>query len=195
MFAHGWRQEPIEVLDEILLEREMSLSPVLEPNASAAEPALMVLSEPEFRQAVRRALRAYHRAGALAASPLCHSHLARERAAGEPVATLRALLGEGVETLAAAPRLRKLHDAIRHTWLEPAGTQEAVAGRCWTCRSAPAGELWRRERALGTAGSSEFRTTCSGTGQWRSNTLPGIGVSATRRLPTRPARDPRRPGR
>lgn len=155
MFAHDWRREPIEALDRILTEREMSLSPVPEPAATA----LLELSEAEFRQAVRRALRDFHRAGALAASPLGHSRLVRATS-GDPVAALRSLLCEAAATLAGAPRLRVRHDALRHTWLEPAGTQEAVAELLDVPFSTyrrhlaaavdhVADELWRRELALG----------------------------------------------
>jgi hypothetical protein len=159
MYAHDWRQEPIEALDRILTQREMSLSPIQETPTAA--PALMVLPEADFRQAVRRALRDYHRADALAASPLRHSRLVTERAAPEPVETIRTLLRDAAEQLAASPRTRRQYDALRHTWFEPARTQEEAAElldlpfstyrrHLATAVDRVSAELWRRELALGT---------------------------------------------
>jgi hypothetical protein len=159
MYAHDWRQEPIEVLDPILTEHEMSVSPVPDDVADTA-PALMVLSETEFRQAVRQALRDFHRAGVLAANPLGHSRLVQTRAGMDRVAALRELLVDAAATLMTGSRLRRLHDALRLTWLEPAGTQEAVAEELGVPFSTyrrhlaaaadhVADELWRQELALG----------------------------------------------
>jgi hypothetical protein len=159
MYAHDWRREPIEVLDRLLTEREMSLSPIQETPPTA--PALMVLSEADFRQAVRQALRDYHRADALAASPLRHSRLVVDRRGEDAVTALRELLRDAAAPLADAPRTRRLHDALRVTWFEPERTQEAAAEALdlpfstYRRHLAAAvdhvtGELWRRELALGT---------------------------------------------
>ena len=158
VYAHDWREEPIEVLDRILTEREMSLSPVLEPVPTA--PALVVLPEADFRQAVRQALRDYHRADALAASPLRHSRLVRDHTAADPVAALRELLRDAAKQLEGNARTRTFHGAIHHTYLEPARTQEQAAELLdlpfSTYRRHLAagidhvtGELWQRELASG----------------------------------------------
>ncbi len=156
MFAHSYREEPVDVLDRILTRREMSLSPVLDTAEIA--PALMVLPEADFRQAVRQALRDYHRPDALAANPLRHSRLVRQHNGDAPVATLRALLRDAAGQLDAGPRTRRYLDALRLTWFEPVRTQEAAAEALDLPFSTyrrhlaagvdhVAGELWRRELA------------------------------------------------
>jgi hypothetical protein len=88
----------------------------------------VVLSHPDFEEAVRRALRDFTRPNALAANPLLRSRVAAEHAGDAPTAaTLQALLREAAETLRANPRDEKLYRALRRTYLEPAATQELAA--------------------------------------------------------------------
>jgi hypothetical protein len=157
-FGTHFRTMPIEQLDRILTEREISLSPVLEHPARRADAATAMLSEAEFRQAVRQALRDYHRAAELAANPLAQSRLVAERAGGDPVASVRDLLREAVEATDTGPRARPLRDALHHTYIAPSRTQEAAAELLdlpfsTYRRHLRAGidrvsaELWRRELA------------------------------------------------
>ena len=109
------------------------------PNASSAtrrrrpspEPAAdgeLALSQPEFADAVRRALRDLHRPDALASNPLARTRVVRERRAGLPAPeALRELLDEAVDALRADPRGEKLVRALERTYLRPAPTQEAAA--------------------------------------------------------------------
>ncbi len=158
VFAHDWRIEPIEELDKVLVEREMSIAPQLEPPPPAGRPALVLLSEQEFRRSVRQALRDFHRSDALAANPLCRCRLIAERAGPDPVDTLRALLRESTEGLDTGDRTRRWRDAVHHTWLAPQRSQEAAAERLDVPFSTYrrhlaagvdhiAGELWHRELA------------------------------------------------
>ena len=96
---------------------------------------LVVLSEPEFADAVRRALRDFCRPDALhAANPLLRSRVVSVRLAagagdGERVAALRALVQEAAESLRSSPRAAKGYRAVYHTYLSPACTQEQASER------------------------------------------------------------------
>ena len=95
---------------------------------SASPAPLLALSQPEFADAVRRALRDLHRPGALATNPLARTRVVRERGAELPAPeALRELLHEAVDALRADPRGEKLVRALECTYLRPAPTQEAAA--------------------------------------------------------------------
>ncbi|MDQ4045146.1 MAG: ATP-binding protein [Chloroflexota bacterium] len=160
-FGTNLLEMPIEAMDRVLTEREISLSPVLEPPVRGTVPALAVLSETDFRQAVRQALRDYHRADALTANPLSHSRLVMARSGGDPVEAMRSLLREATEGIDTGPRMRKLRDALYHTFIEPSRTQAAAAEvlnlpfstyrrHLATAIDTATGELWRQELAAGT---------------------------------------------
>ena len=88
----------------------------------------LALSQPEFADAVRQALRDLHRPDALATNPLARSRLVRERGAESPAPeALRELMHEAVDELRADPRGQKLVRALECTYLRPAPTQEAAA--------------------------------------------------------------------
>ena len=98
-----------------------------ESGARANVPQL-ALSQPEFADAVRRALRDLHRPGALATNPLARTRVVRERGAELPAPeALRELLHEAIDALRADPRGEKLVRALECTYLRPAPTQEAAA--------------------------------------------------------------------
>ena len=122
VYTHDWRAEPLLTWYEMMADRELG-EPAPAPS-TADTPALVVLSQPEFRTAVRRALRDYTRADALAANPLTRSRVVVEHAGG-----LRSLLREAAESLRANPRDEKLYRAVHRTYLEPAATQELAAER------------------------------------------------------------------
>ena len=89
---------------------------------------MLALSQPEFADAVRRALRDLHRPGALAANPLARTRVVREPGPScPPPEALRELLHEAVDALRADPRGEKLVRALECTYLRPAPTQEAAA--------------------------------------------------------------------
>ena len=89
---------------------------------------MLALSQPEFADAVRRALRDLHRPGALATNPLARTRVVLERGADRPAPeALRELLHEAVDDLRADPRGEKLVRALERTYLRPAPTQEAAA--------------------------------------------------------------------
>jgi hypothetical protein len=128
VFAHDWRAEPPLVWLDLMHERELDTGLTPERLEVASPAPVVVLSEPEFEDAVRRALRAYTRADVLAANPLLRSRLAVEAGGGTPTGeTLRQLLRRAAETLTANPRDERLYRAVNRTYLSPAPTQEQAA--------------------------------------------------------------------
>jgi hypothetical protein len=106
-----------ELLDEIAALE--SLPPAPQPVA---------LSQPEFAEAVRQALKEARRPDLLADNPLLRSRCLRDQSEQAPTpAQLQALLQAGAAVLAASPKTRKLHRVLWHTYFEPAPTQEAAA--------------------------------------------------------------------
>ncbi|MCC9078557.1 ATP-binding protein [Litorilinea aerophila] len=127
-FAHDWRAEPLSVWNRILEERQLDLEFQPQPVHQTSAPPLMVLSQPEFAEAVRQALRDYRRPDALAHNPLLRSRLLRDMAGPTPgPEALQSLLRAAVESLTTNPKDEKLYRALYHTYFQPAPTQEAAA--------------------------------------------------------------------
>jgi hypothetical protein len=127
VFAHDWRAEPVLEWLDIMGEREL-LDEIAALDSLPHVPQPVVLSEPEFAEAVRQALKDWVRPDLLASSPLLRSRCLRDRSDQEPTpAQLQELLREGAEALAATPKGQKLHRALWHTYFKPAPTQEAAA--------------------------------------------------------------------
>lgn len=127
VFVHNWRAEPVLAWLEIMGEREL-LDEIVALETLPHTPQPVALSEPEFAEAVRQALRDVRRPDLLVQNPLLRSRCVRDQSDPEPTpATLQALLRAGAEALTATPRLQKLHKVLWHTFFEPAPTQEAAA--------------------------------------------------------------------
>jgi hypothetical protein len=126
LFCHDFRAVPTNALLELWTER--ALSQDIGP-ARARPPDVLVLSEPDFTDAVRRALHDVHRTDLLARNPLLHTRLLRARTGriDPTVGDLQVLLRDAVATLRQHPRDDKLLQAVERTYLRPAGTQEAAA--------------------------------------------------------------------
>jgi hypothetical protein len=127
LFAHDFRRVPVQALLELVTER--ALAQDVTPSPATVEPALLVLSQPEFEDAVRQALRDLRRPDLLARNPLLRTRLVRDRAGDEEpgAATLEALVVAAVETLREHPRDDKLWRAVERTYVRPAATQERAA--------------------------------------------------------------------
>ena len=128
VFSHDWRAEPAQVWLEVMAERELATD--LEPDSIEVKPVAsqVVLSEPEFAEAVRQALRDTTQLDLLAANPLMRSRLVIEIAGPETSpAALQSLLQEAAEALTGNPRTEKFYRAVYHTYLKPALSQEAAA--------------------------------------------------------------------
>jgi len=127
VFVHNWRAEPVFAWLEVMGEREL-LDEMVALEELPHTPPPVALSEPEFAEAVRQALRDVRRPDLLAQNPLLHSRCVREHSDQEPTpATLQALLRAGADALTATPKLQKLHKVLWHTFFAPAPTQEAAA--------------------------------------------------------------------
>jgi hypothetical protein len=127
LFAHDFRRVPMDALVQLWTER--ALAQDLTPSPATAEPSLLVLSQPEFDDAVRQALRDLRRPELLARNPLLRTRLVRDRAGtGEPdAAVLEAVVCAAVERLGEHPRDDKLWRAVERTYVRPAATQERAA--------------------------------------------------------------------
>lgn len=125
LFAHDFRRVPVDAWLELMAERGLAREFTPRP----ATPTLLVLSQPEFDQAVKQALRDLHRPDLLARNPLLRTRLVRDHAGnGDPDAgTLEDLLGEAVDALGEHPRDDKLLRAVDQTYLRAARTQESAA--------------------------------------------------------------------
>ncbi len=132
VFGHDWRVTPPMAWLALLAEREVA--PALQdgvPSRQGSEP-LLVLSQPEFEEAVRRALRDFSHPDLLHTNPLLRSRMLAERVSAdagdaERVAGLRSLVEETVQSLQPLPREVKCYRALHHTYLYPAPTQELAA--------------------------------------------------------------------
>ena len=127
LFAHDFRQVPVDALLELVTER--ALAQDVTPPRRRSQPPLLVLSQPEFDDSVRQALRDLRRPVLLARNPLLRTRLLRDRAGDEEpdAATLEALVTDAVETLREHPRDDKRWRAVDRTYVHPAGTQERAA--------------------------------------------------------------------
>jgi hypothetical protein len=127
LFAHDFRRVPVEALLELVTER--ALAQDLTPSPPTVKPPLLVLSQPEFDDAVRQALRDLRRPELLSRNPLLRTRLVHDRAGDEApgAATLEMLVRAAVETLREHPRDDKLWRAVERTYVRPAATQERAA--------------------------------------------------------------------
>ena len=96
VFAHDWRRFGGAEWLERMTERELG-DEAPAPSPERRPEALLALSQAEFADAVRRALRDLHRPDALATNPLARTRVVRERRAELPAPeALRELLYEAV---------------------------------------------------------------------------------------------------
>jgi hypothetical protein len=122
VFGHDWRAvPPAQWLGRIAAVGGTGTP--AEPPAPI-EP-LLVLSEPDFAEAVYDALRAFARPHDLGASPLLRSRLVAGQE--DRVAALRRLIEDAAEQLRATPRQEPYYLALDATYLDPARTQAEAA--------------------------------------------------------------------
>ncbi|HLH73210.1 MAG TPA: ATP-binding protein [Chloroflexota bacterium] len=130
VFAHDWRVTPPLAWLTLLGEREIATE--IETTPPPTVVTAVVLSEPEFAEAVRRALRHFTRAEALRQNPLLRSRLVIERVGdstktADRLHTLQEVLREAAASLQQSPREAKLYQVLHHTYFAPAPTQERAA--------------------------------------------------------------------
>jgi hypothetical protein len=129
LFAHDFRQVPVNALVELWTER--SLAQEFVPSAPPHLPAILVLSPQEFADAVRQALRDLNDSARLARNPLLRARLVRDRVDGDAPhpAALAALLREAIDTLRRHPKDHDRLLAVERTYVNPAPSQEIAAER------------------------------------------------------------------
>ncbi|HSK89862.1 MAG TPA: ATP-binding protein [Euzebyales bacterium] len=127
LYCHDFRVVPIDSLMELWTERALAQDFALP--AVRQETQMLVLSQPDFTDAVRQALRDLHRPDLLARNPLLRTRLVHDRTGnGEPhAAVLHDLLREAVDALRQHPRDDKMLRAVERTYVRPRNTQEAAA--------------------------------------------------------------------
>lgn len=129
MAYHDWRLEPWQLWMDAMAEEELGhatgqLSGQSQSPAAVQMAPIQRLSADDFAQAVRGALRDYHRPDQLAKNPLLHSGLLHT---APGVAALQAELQQAIDLLQAHPRDARLYRALYHTYLEPGISQEQIA--------------------------------------------------------------------
>ena len=128
LFGHDFRQVPMDALLERVTERALAEDDT--PSPPTVEPPL-VLSQPEFDDSVRQALRDLRRPVLLARNPLLRTRLLRDRAGDqEPdAATLEALVSAAVETLREHPATTSCGGpSSGHMCVVPSGASRRSAG-------------------------------------------------------------------
>lgn len=132
VYGHDWRAVPPPVWLDALAGRAPNVAPEAAP--SSARAPLLVLSEPDFAQAILDALRDFARPRKLVENPLLRSRLVTEHAGkeadeSERVEALRDLVRTAAEALEGNPREAPYYRALRLTYLQPAATQALAAER------------------------------------------------------------------
>lgn len=170
VYGHDWRAVPVTAWLTRLAEKETedSAAPAAAPPAASTAPTstpppLIVLSEPDFRAAVREALKSYAAPDRLRHNPLLQSRIISEAAGGpnaglpERIEALRSLLRTATDPAEATiRRLERGRRAVWQTYVDAPTTQEDAADRLdlpfSTYRrhlleglDAVAGGLWRQE--------------------------------------------------
>lgn len=153
VYGHDWRVVSPKVWQALLAQREIDASAQAmavsgkqdgsttsyahSARATMTAPSLIgeplvVLSQTEFAEAVRDALRNFSRTSTLQGNPLLQSRLVVERVAAqaskaERIVVLQNTLQEAADSLQSAPREAKQYRALYHTYLSPAPTHEQAA--------------------------------------------------------------------
>ncbi|MCA9997673.1 MAG: hypothetical protein KDE56_18070 [Anaerolineales bacterium] len=129
VFSHDWRVESVGAWGYRLERLQLGLQPGQRRETAVSPPSsppLLTLSQPEFIEAVRQALRDYTRPDLLAQNPLMRSRLVAETAVSA-TSTLQKLLQEAADSLTGNPKDEKFFTAVYHTYLKPAPSQEIAA--------------------------------------------------------------------
>jgi hypothetical protein len=131
VYGHDWRIVSPEAWRELLARREIAASETPTSNTPTSQP-LLVLSQPDFIEAVQDALRNFTRSDVLQKNSLLRSHLVDAQVTGndstkERVTTLQNFIKQAAESLQTSPRDEKLYRALHRTYLNPALTQEQAA--------------------------------------------------------------------
>lgn len=129
LYSHDWRaQPPAQWLDQ-LAERGFSTG----PDATEEQgDRVIVLSRPDFEDALREAFKDLNRPDQLKDTPLLYSRVVTgavgpDADVPDRIERLRSLLEDTTERLADDPRDEKYYRAVHRTYVRPAPTQEEAA--------------------------------------------------------------------
>lgn len=127
LFAHDFRRVPVDTMLEHVTERALAHDVTTSPPVAAS--SLLALSQPEFDDAVRQALRDLRRPDLLARNPLLRTRLVHDRTGGgeSSAAVLEEVVCAAVQALGDHPRDDKFWRALERTYVKPAVTQERAA--------------------------------------------------------------------
>jgi nitrogen regulatory protein PII-like uncharacterized protein len=131
VYGHDWRVVSPAAWQELLAQREVAASiETLTPDSVSQ--AILVLSQPDFIEAVQDVLRNFTRKDALQNNLLVRSRLVEEQiinqgSLGDRISVLQTLIKQAAESLRSSPRDEKLYRAVYRTYLNPAPTQEQAA--------------------------------------------------------------------
>jgi hypothetical protein len=132
VYGHDWRVTPPSTWLTVLAEREVAQGATAETVPARPAPALIVLSESGFAEAVRAALQDFTQPDLMRQNPLLRSRLVVDKAGPDSdeaarLAALPELIKEAASTLLAAPKQARLYRALEATYFKPVGTQEQAA--------------------------------------------------------------------
>ena len=162
VFAHDWRAEPYREWSNAVARMALSVdfgagvADGFEHTVSA-----QVMTQAEFAEAIRHALRDFRRPHDLARNPLMRARIVLERSNGQATPdALQTLLREAAESLKSDPRDSDLYRVLERTHFEPAATKELAAEvlgwsystyrrRLMAATACITGLLWQRELAGG----------------------------------------------
>ncbi|MFH7028830.1 MAG: ATP-binding protein [Heteroscytonema crispum UTEX LB 1556] len=139
VYGHDWRVVSPAAWKELLAQREVAAS-VETANSAPVSQAVLVLSQPDFVEAVQDVLRNFTRPDALqnnllmrsrsvceALSRLVEEQVRNKESVGDRITVLQTLVKQAAESLQSSPRDEKLYRAVYRTYLNPAPTQEQAA--------------------------------------------------------------------
>ncbi|MBN8663626.1 MAG: AAA family ATPase [Chitinophagales bacterium] len=129
-YMHDWRQTPPAAWLDLLGQREVGEK--VEGNRLEQKLQIVVLSEDEFTSCVYDALKDYHSDKKLLNNPLLRSRFVINAANNDTdpkilLAALRDCLADATDKIKNSPKDVKLHRVMFRTFLNPVGSQEAVA--------------------------------------------------------------------
>ena len=128
LFGHDFRALPLGPWMDLWSERALAQNPTLPPRRSATR---LMLSQPDFAEAVRQGLKDLARPDLLARNPLLRTRLLADAAAGGhgDAGVLEEVLRAAIATLAQDPRDDKQYRAVQQTYLRRTATQEGAAAQ------------------------------------------------------------------
>jgi len=130
VYGHDWRAVPPMAWLDVLAARELSQQ--ADYSAAPKPKATVVLSEPDFAEAIHAALKFHSRPNSLRHSPLLQSRLVMQQSGlkaddDERLAVLLEWIQQAAKSLASSPREAKLYQVLHRTYFNPADSQELAA--------------------------------------------------------------------